>query len=68
VIGQAAYHREGNTIAFTHTEVDKVCEARGFGTRLVHDAVADAEAAGLRIVPLCPFVRAYLRRRDRLAG
>jgi uncharacterized protein len=65
VIGSVAYRLQDATIAFTHTEVDKACEGRGFGTRLVRDAVADAEAAGLRVVPLCPFVRAYLRRRDR---
>jgi predicted GNAT family acetyltransferase/glutaredoxin len=65
VIGSVAYRLHDATIAFTHTEVDKACEGRGFGTRLVRDAVADAEAAGLRVVPLCPFVRAYLRRRDR---
>jgi uncharacterized protein len=64
VIGEAAYQLEDGAIAFTHTEVDKACEGRGFGTRLVRDAIADAEAAGLRVVPLCPFVRAYVRRRD----
>jgi predicted GNAT family acetyltransferase/glutaredoxin len=64
VIGEVAYQVDEGAIAFTHTEVDKGCEGRGFGTRLVRDAVADAEAAGLRVVPLCPFVRAYLRRRD----
>jgi predicted GNAT family acetyltransferase/glutaredoxin len=65
VLGSVAYRLHDATIAFTHTEVDKACEGRGFGTRLVRDAVADAEAAGLRVVPLCPFVRAYLKRRDR---
>jgi predicted GNAT family acetyltransferase/glutaredoxin len=65
VIGEAAYQLHDNSVTFTHTEVDKACEGRGFGTRLVADAVADAEAAGLRVVALCPFVRAYLRRRDR---
>jgi predicted GNAT family acetyltransferase/glutaredoxin len=64
VIGEVAYELHDNSVAFTHTEVDKACEGRGFGTRLVRDAVAESEAAGLRVVPLCPFVRAYLRRRD----
>ncbi|HEX6789309.1 MAG TPA: GNAT family N-acetyltransferase [Gaiellaceae bacterium] len=63
VIGCLAYRLEDSTVAFTHTVVDKACEGRGFGTRLVRDAVADAEAAGLRIVPLCSFVRGYLERR-----
>lgn len=63
VIGCLAYRLKDSTIEFTHTVVDKACEGRGFGTRLVRDAVADTEAAGLRVVPLCSFVRAYLRQR-----
>jgi uncharacterized protein len=64
VIGRLAYRRQDSAIAYTHTVIDKACEGRGFGTRLVHDAVADSEAAGLRVIPLCSFVAAYLRRRD----
>ena len=61
-IGLAAYHRRDNRIAFTHTEVDAACEGRGFGTRLVQGALDDARARGLEIVPLCPFVAAYVKR------
>jgi predicted GNAT family acetyltransferase/glutaredoxin len=61
-IGLAAYHRRDNRIAFTHTEVDAACEGRGFGTRLVRDALDDARSRGLEIVPLCPFVAAYVKR------
>lgn len=63
VIGRAVYRLRGDRIAFTHTEVDRACEGRGFGTRLVAEAVADAEGRGLAILPLCPFVRTYLRKR-----
>jgi predicted GNAT family acetyltransferase/glutaredoxin len=66
VIGCLEYRREDSTVAFTHTVIDKACEGRGFGTRLVHDAVADAEEAGLRVLPLCSFVRAYLTRREQV--
>jgi predicted GNAT family acetyltransferase/glutaredoxin len=62
VIGHAADRRQDDVIGFTHTEVDKACEGRGFGTRLVAGAVEDARKAGLEIVPLCSFVRAYLTR------
>lgn len=61
-IGLAAYHRRDDRIAFTHTEVDAACEGRGFGTRLVQGALDDARARGLEIVPLCPFVAAYVKR------
>jgi predicted GNAT family acetyltransferase len=62
VVGHAAYHRRGDRIAFTHTEIDPACEGRGFGTRLVADALADARDSELEIVPLCSFVAAYVRR------
>jgi predicted GNAT family acetyltransferase/glutaredoxin len=62
-IGLAAYRlRDDNRIAFTHTEIDAECEGRGFGTRLVQGAVDDARARGLEIIPLCPFVAAYVKR------
>jgi predicted GNAT family acetyltransferase len=62
-IGHAAYHRRGERIAFTHTEVDSACEGRGFGAKLVAAALDDAEREGLEIVPLCPFVAAVAKRR-----
>ncbi len=67
-IGLAAYHRRDDRIAFTHTEVDAACEGRGFGTRLVQGAVDDAGARGLEIVPLCPFVAAYVKRHPEYAS
>jgi predicted GNAT family acetyltransferase len=63
VIGHATYRRRGDRIAFTHTEIDAACEGRGFGTKLVDEALDDA--AGLEIVPLCPFVAARVPRRSR---
>jgi uncharacterized protein len=67
VIGHAAYHLRRKRIAFTHTEIDSVCEGRGFGTALVAAAVADARRQGLEIVPLCPFVAAYLKQHPEAA-
>ena len=61
-VGHVAYFRRGDAIAFTHTEIDPACEGRGFGTRLVAGALADARREGLRVVPLCSFVAAYVRR------
>lgn len=61
-IGLAAYRRRGERIAFTHTEVDPACEGRGFGSKLVHDALDDARRQDLAIVPLCSFVALYVER------
>lgn len=61
-IGLAAYRLRGDEIAFTHTEIDPTCEGRGYGSALVGAALADARERGLTVLPLCPFVAAYLER------
>ena len=58
----AAYSREGDAIVFTHTEVPAALEGKGVGTRLVQGALAQVRAAGLKVVPACSFVAAYVER------
>ena len=58
----AAYERRGGTITFTHTIVPPALEGRGIGSRLVKTALEQAQAEGLKVVPQCPFVRAYIER------
>jgi uncharacterized protein len=62
LVGLAAYHRRGNRIAFTHTEVDESCEGQGFGSRLAAAALEDAKSGGLDVVPLCPFIAHFIKR------
>jgi uncharacterized protein len=62
LIGLAAYRRRDGRIALTHTEVDKSCEGRGFGSRLAAAALDDAAREGLDVVPLCPFIADYIDR------
>jgi predicted GNAT family acetyltransferase/glutaredoxin len=62
VIGHATYERRGDTLVVFHTEVDRACEGRGFGSRLVRGVLEDATREGLHVVPLCSFVAAYIRR------
>ena len=68
----AAYQREGDALVFTHTEVPPELEGRGVGSRLVAGALAEVRAKGLKVVPQCPFVAAYMERhpetRDLLAS
>ena len=63
LVGHAAYRlRDDGRIVLTHTEVDEACEGRGLGSALVRAALEDARERGLRVVPRCPFVDAYIRR------
>ncbi|MEJ7709072.1 MAG: GNAT family N-acetyltransferase [Pyrinomonadaceae bacterium] len=57
------YQMSGKTtIAFTHTEVPQGFEGRGIGSKLVHAALEHARGRSLKVVPLCPFVAAYVQR------
>lgn len=50
------------TLALTHTEVDPRLEGQGVGSHLVQGVLEYVEQNNLKIVPLCPFVAAYLKR------
>lgn len=58
----AAYQLEGDTIAFTHTFVPKKLEGRGIASKLIRAALDSARDRGLKVVPICPFVKAYIER------
>jgi uncharacterized protein len=60
--GLIQYLAEAGTVLLVHTEVDPAFEGQGLGERLVTGALADLRTRGRKLVPLCPFVRAYLRR------
>lgn len=62
VAGFAAYVREPGKVIFTHTEVDPAFEGQGVGSALAVGALDQVRASGERVVPLCPFIRAYIER------
>lgn len=61
-IGFAKYSDRGDGRVFMHTVVDSAYEGQGLGSRLARFVLEDASASGKRIVPLCPFIAAYLKR------
>jgi hypothetical protein len=66
------YELRDDTIVLVHTQVPKPLEGQGYGAALVRAAVEYARQHHLRVVPICPFARAYLRRHpdyaDRVNG
>ena len=56
------YERRGNEIILLHTEVPEALEGRGVGSALARSALEDARAHDLTVVPICPFVSAYIRK------
>ena len=68
VAGFADYQLRGESIMFTHTEVDEAYEGKGLGSVLVRHALDSARERGLGVLPLCPFVRSWIARHpDHLA-
>lgn len=64
----AVYRQQGDTRVFTHTEVPPQDEGQGFAATLVRAALDDTKAKGLRIVPACSYVVAFVRRHPEYAS
>jgi uncharacterized protein len=62
VAGFSEYLTRPGRLVFTHTIVEPVFEGRGIGSKLVREELDDVRRRGLKVTPLCPFVRAYIRR------
>ena len=62
VLGIAAYDQRGDTLVFTHTEVDSSSEHPKLGSRLVKAALDDVRSHGQRVVAQCSFVRGWIDR------
>ncbi len=62
LVGRLVYRTRGDVVTLIHTEIDPRFEGHGLGERLVRATLDDIRARGLHIVPLCPYVRAHLRR------
>jgi len=58
----AEYKLLAGKIIFTHTEVPPAHERRGIGSLLVRTALASARERGLKVIPICPFFVAYIKK------
>jgi predicted GNAT family acetyltransferase len=56
------YRENPNHITLIHTEVPAARGGQGLGGALAHAAFEYAREAGLRVIPHCHFVQAYLTR------
>jgi len=63
IAGYAEYMLAGSLIIFTHTQVEPQYEGKGIGSALVREALDAVRADGSRdVLPLCPFVKAWIAR------
>jgi predicted GNAT family acetyltransferase len=66
-LARLRYEMEGSKILLIHTEVPKELEGRGIAGRLATSAMTYARDNGLKVVPLCPYVAAWLPRHAEFA-
>jgi predicted GNAT family acetyltransferase len=65
--GFVEYRRRPGLIAFTHTEIDDAREGQGLASTLIRQALDEARAEGLAVLPFCPFVNGYITRHPEYA-
>ena len=58
----ANYQLVDGVMRIHHTEVPARLEGRGIASRIVREALAYAEAHGIKVEPWCSFVRNYMRQ------
>lgn len=57
-IAEMTYSKAGsNLIIIDHTEVDESLKGKGIGKKLLVAIVEKARDEGIKIIPLCPFVK-----------
>jgi len=58
----AYYSLAPGVITFTHTEVPATLRGQGVASRLTRGVLEAARAQGLKVVPRCSFVAAFMSR------
>ncbi len=59
---EAAYRLTDGVMSLVHTGVPRALEGRGIAAALVKAALDHARAHGLKVRPVCSYVRVYMQR------
>jgi hypothetical protein len=59
---RADYRMHGDTMMLVHTEVPGQLEGRGIAAALVQAAFQHAANSGMDVLPVCSYVRSWVRR------
>jgi predicted GNAT family acetyltransferase len=56
------YQKSNDTVKLIHTEVSPLLEGKGAATAIIEKTLFHLEANHFKLIALCPFVVAYLKR------
>ena len=65
-VGVLEYHLVSDRLLLQHTDVPAALQGHGYANDLARAGLDYAAREQLRVVPQCPFVRAYLKRHPEL--
>ena len=60
----ADYRRQPGRLVITHVEAPPNLRGRGVAGRLMQGMLEQVRAAKLKVLPLCPYARAWMQRRS----
>jgi predicted GNAT family acetyltransferase len=66
--GYIRYTFDEDVVTMVHTEIEPAFEGKGVGSGLVKGALDDARGRGFTVLPLCPFVAAWIERHPEYAA
>jgi predicted GNAT family acetyltransferase len=61
-LAYVAYEEENDTVRLIRTFVPKALEGRGIAGTLVREVFDDIERRGMKMVPVCPYIIAYVEK------
>ena len=61
-IAATYYQIADGVITFVHTEVPPELGGKGIGSKLIRGALDSVRADGLKVIPQCPFVKAFIEK------
>ena len=62
------YRRGSDQIVLVHTEVPQALSGQGIGSKLVRATLEALRREGVKVVPRCEFVAAYVERHPEYRG
>ena len=62
ILAVLEYQQQEGRVIFIHTEVPARLEGHGIGSRLARAGLEYARQHELKVIPLCSFIAAYIRK------